>query len=88
MSIIADTIQRPLFTDETVDLARQTITYENEALLNNPECELLLTDWAHAVCFAQQVKQNVCFYHKNLGRISKQYTRLLKVLLYKTREQA
>jgi len=51
LSVIADAVYRPRFLDEEVELASDVITFENEALARNPECEPLLIDWIHAAAF-------------------------------------
>lgn len=59
--IIGDAVFRPRYTDDEVhiliifilafkiEMGRQIITFENESMRRNPECEPLLTDWIHKV---------------------------------------
>lgn len=51
VNIIGDAVFRPRFKDEEIEMARQTILFENDAMRRNPECEPLLTDWIHKVPF-------------------------------------
>uniref|UniRef100_A0A0N5ARE3 Alpha-MPP n=1 Tax=Syphacia muris TaxID=451379 RepID=A0A0N5ARE3_9BILA len=52
LALIADAVQRPVITNEELQVAGQVIAFENKDMNNKPECEPLLTDWIHeAVAF-------------------------------------
>lgn len=51
VKLVADSIQRPLFNDEELEITAATISFENDANLRKPEPEPLMIDWVHEAAF-------------------------------------
>lgn len=63
VSFLGEVTLRPRITEEEVDLARQTITFELETLAMRPEQEMQLTDMIHAVCKIVMHMKTVLYVH-------------------------
>ncbi|MFH4973642.1 hypothetical protein AB6A40_000351 [Gnathostoma spinigerum] len=51
LTIIADAVHRPLFSEQELNDARQIVEFENTDMNSKPECEPLLTDWVHSAAY-------------------------------------
>lgn len=49
--VLSEVVLRPKLTDLEVDIARQTVQFELEALHMRPEQEIILTDMIHAAAY-------------------------------------
>uniref|UniRef100_A0AC34GVL3 Mitochondrial-processing peptidase subunit alpha n=1 Tax=Panagrolaimus sp. ES5 TaxID=591445 RepID=A0AC34GVL3_9BILA len=51
VSVIGDTVLRPGFYPEDIEITKEVIAHENGFYLTNPECEPLLLDWIHTAAY-------------------------------------
>uniref|UniRef100_A0A7E4VEN8 Mitochondrial-processing peptidase subunit alpha n=1 Tax=Panagrellus redivivus TaxID=6233 RepID=A0A7E4VEN8_PANRE len=51
LNVIGEAVLKPVFDQESVNLAADIIQFENQNLARNPECEPLLIDWIHTAAF-------------------------------------